>query len=140
MKAKTKPKSTKPKPQPHKHTDTNTGNKKTDALPLPLPLPLTLTIENPARLQTSMRGFRGVWVADVASHKKFEPREHDIVATCPQRSFSHALASASAGPRVVLACANCRAILECVGGVIMFEAALAEPLVAWCNACARADT
>lgn len=135
----------KPKPnpkntKPHKNTDADTRNEKTDtlALPLPRPVPLTLTIEKPARVQISMRGFRGVWVADVASHKKFESREHDIVATCPQQSFSHALASA--GPRVVLACANCRAILECVGGVVMFEAALAEPLVAWCNVCARADT
>lgn len=56
------------------------------------------------------RGFRGCWVADINPVMHQDESKSDL-------------------------CAECNSLLQRVGGVILYEAALAQPRVAWCNAC-----
>jgi len=89
------------------------------------------------------RGFRGLWVADIpadtyADDASADERANAIVARCPQR---HAFTRAWKNPTrmtVVLACSGCDAVVQRVGGVVFYEAALTQPLVAWCHACLAA--
>lgn len=121
-------------------------------VPAPLvPAPLAPASSFCNRAAPAQRGFRGLWVADVAPALSLAlssaSASHEssggvtIVTRAPQLHAFNAFPRASddsSGVTVVLACSGCDAVVQRVGGVVFFEAALTQPLVAWCHTCLAA--